>query len=57
MSLNRELINTSEDWPLRNKEAIREDLDESFAQAARGESYSLEETRNLLAERRASRAA
>ena len=46
-----------EDWLLRNKEAINADLDESFAQAARGEGYSPEESRALLAERRASRAA
>jgi len=46
-----------EDWLLRNKKAINADLDESFAQAARGEGYSPEESRALLAPRRASRAA
>lgn len=48
---------TQEDWLLRNKDAINADLDESFAQAARGEGCSPEESRALLAERRASRAA
>jgi Arc/MetJ-type ribon-helix-helix transcriptional regulator len=46
-----------EDWLLRNKEAINADLDESFAQAARGESFTPEESRALLAKHRASRAA
>ena len=41
-----------EDWLLRNKQAINADLDESFAQAARGEGYSLEEAEALLAGRR-----
>lgn len=41
-----------EDWLLRNKEAINADLDESFAQAARGEGYSTEDARALLALRR-----
>ena len=52
-----DLIEAEEDWLLRNREVIGEDLDESFTQAARGEGYSLEETKALLAERRASRAA
>ena len=46
-----------EDWLLRNKEAINADLDRTFAQAERGEGYSGEESRALLAQRRASRAA
>ena len=46
-----------EDWLVRNKEAINADLDESFAQAARGESYTPEESRALLAQHRASRSA
>jgi Arc/MetJ-type ribon-helix-helix transcriptional regulator len=44
-----------EDWLLRNKEAINADLDESFAQATRGESYSLEEAKAHLAKRRTAR--
>jgi Arc/MetJ-type ribon-helix-helix transcriptional regulator len=48
---------TQEDWLLRNKDAINTDLDQSFAQAARGEGYSPEESRALLAQHRASRAA
>ena len=44
-------------WLLRNKQAINADLDKSFAQAARGEGYSPEESRALLAQHRASRTA
>jgi hypothetical protein len=46
-----------EDWLDRNMEAVRADLDESFAQAARGEGYSPEQSRADLAKHRASRAA
>jgi len=46
-----------EDWLLRNKEAINRDLEESFAQSERGEGYSPEESRALLAQHRAERAA
>ena len=46
-----------EDWLVRNKEAINADLDESFAQAARGEGYSPEESRALLDRHRSSRVA
>ncbi len=46
-----------QDWLLRNKEAINADLERTFAQAQRGEGYSLEESRALLAQHRASRAA
>jgi len=52
-----DLIEAEEDWLLRNGEAINADLDESFAQAARGEGYTLEEAKGLLEQRRASRAA
>jgi hypothetical protein len=44
-----------EDWVLRNKEAIREALERTSAQAARGESYSPEECRAMLAQHRATR--
>jgi len=47
----------AEDWLFRNKDAINQRLDESFAAAARGESYSLEDAQRILAERRAARAA
>jgi len=46
-----------EDWLLRNKEAINADLDRTFAQAERGEGYSPEQSRALLAQHRASRVA
>ena len=46
-----------EDWLIRNKVAINLDLDRTFAQAANGEGYSPEQSRTLLAQRRASRAA
>jgi len=46
-----------EDWLLRNREAINADLDRTFAQAARGEGYSLEEAEALLAERRTAHSA
>jgi Arc/MetJ-type ribon-helix-helix transcriptional regulator len=45
-----------EDWLLRNKEAINRGLDESFAAKERGESYSPEEARAILDQRRAARA-
>jgi hypothetical protein len=43
-----------EDWLFRNKEAINAGLDRTFAQANRGEGYSPEESRALLAQHRAS---
>jgi Arc/MetJ-type ribon-helix-helix transcriptional regulator len=46
-----------EDWLLRNKEAINAGLDRTFAQAARGEGHSPQESRALLAQHRASRTA
>jgi len=46
-----------EDWLLHNKAAINAHLDRTFAQAARGEGYSPEESRALLAQHCASRAA
>ena len=46
-----------EDWLLRNKDAINAALDQSFAQAERGEGYSPEESCALLARHRAQRAA
>jgi Arc/MetJ-type ribon-helix-helix transcriptional regulator len=52
-----DLVEAEEDWLLRHREAINERLEESFAQAARGESYSAEEAERILADRRATRAA
>jgi len=46
-----------EDWLLRNKEALNADLDRTFAQANRGEGYSPEESRSLLAQHRTSHTA
>ena len=46
-----------EDWLYENREAIDASLDVSFAQKERGESYSLEEVKAMLAEHRAARAA
>ncbi len=37
------------DWLLRNKDAIRAGLEESFAAKERGESYSPEEAEAILA--------
>ena len=50
-----DLVAEREDWLLRNKEAINERLDESFAAAERGESHSPEEAQAILTKRRAER--
>jgi Arc/MetJ-type ribon-helix-helix transcriptional regulator len=52
-----DLVGAAEAWLLRNRDAIDAGLDESFAQAARGEGYTLDEANALLEERRASRIA
>jgi len=52
-----DLVEAEDDWLLRNKEAIKEALDHSFARVAREGTYSPEETQRMLAERRAARAA
>jgi len=57
LELAEETEQTAEDWLLRNRDAIRADLDESFAAEARGESYSMEEAEAILAQRRTARAA
>ncbi len=44
-----------EDWLLRNTEAINAALEESFAARERGEGYSPEQSKALLAENRDSR--
>ncbi len=43
------------DWLFQNREGINAALDESFAQAERGESYSPEQSLALLAVHRAAR--
>jgi Arc/MetJ-type ribon-helix-helix transcriptional regulator len=43
-----DLFRAQEDWLLRNKEAINERLEESLAQAERGEVHTPEEVRRLL---------
>jgi Arc/MetJ-type ribon-helix-helix transcriptional regulator len=52
-----DLLEAEEDWLLKNREAIEARLEESFAQAARGEGFTVEEAKEILAKRRASRAA
>jgi Arc/MetJ-type ribon-helix-helix transcriptional regulator len=52
-----DLVEAEEDWLLRNKEDIHAGLSQSFAEAARGEGYSLHEIEAIVAERRASRSA
>jgi Arc/MetJ-type ribon-helix-helix transcriptional regulator len=56
--INRALdLLEADDWLFQNRDAINADLEESSAQAARGEGYSPEEATALLAARRAARAA
>jgi Arc/MetJ-type ribon-helix-helix transcriptional regulator len=52
-----DLLRAQEDWLLRNKEAINERLEESLAQAERGEVYTPEEVRTLLDKDRKGRVA
>ena len=51
-----DLLESQENWLLRNKDAIHQRLAESMAQADRGELHSPEEVRALLAQDRQSRA-
>ena len=46
-----------EEWLVRNKEAINASLNQSMAESARGEGYSLEEVDAMMAQRHSSRAA
>ena len=50
------LLESQGDWLLRNKDAINERLEESMAQAERGEVYTPEEVRELLNQDRQNRA-
>ena len=52
-----DLVEAEDDRFFRNREAINAALEKSPLQAARGESYSPEEAKALLAARRAARAA
>jgi Arc/MetJ-type ribon-helix-helix transcriptional regulator len=48
------LLNSQEDWLQENREAINERLELSFEQSRDGQTYTPEQARQLLAERRAS---
>ncbi len=50
-----DLLDSQEDWLLRNKDAINERLEESFAQSERGEVYTPEQVRGFLDEDRKAR--
>jgi Arc/MetJ-type ribon-helix-helix transcriptional regulator len=50
-----DLLESQEAWLLRNRDAINERLEESMAQAERGEVYTAEEARALLERDRRSR--
>jgi Arc/MetJ-type ribon-helix-helix transcriptional regulator len=52
-----DLVEAEESWLTRNRCAIEERLAESFAQAERGEGYSVEQARELLRQHRARRSA
>ncbi|HEX4155928.1 MAG TPA: hypothetical protein VHY48_09970 [Acidobacteriaceae bacterium] len=47
-----DLVAAEEDWLLRNRDAINDRLDVSFAQDGRGEGHSPDEARRLLASHR-----
>jgi Arc/MetJ-type ribon-helix-helix transcriptional regulator len=51
-----DLLESQENWLLRNKDAIHQRLTESMAQATRGEVYSPEEVQSLLGVDRKNRA-
>jgi Arc/MetJ-type ribon-helix-helix transcriptional regulator len=57
--LNRalDLLESQEEWLLRDKDSIRETLEESWAEYQRGEFYAPDEVRARLAEDREARAA
>ena len=46
-----DLLESQEDWLLRNREAISERLEESIAQAQRGEVFTLDDAARLLDEK------
>jgi Arc/MetJ-type ribon-helix-helix transcriptional regulator len=51
------LLEAEQEWLLRNKEAINQRLDESFAQVERGEVHAPEEARRILEQDRQTRIA
>jgi Arc/MetJ-type ribon-helix-helix transcriptional regulator len=51
-----DLLESQEGWIARNRDAIRERLEHSWAQSERGEVYTPEEALRILDERRAARA-
>jgi Arc/MetJ-type ribon-helix-helix transcriptional regulator len=52
-----DLLESQEDWLLRDKDSIRETLEESWAEYQRGEFHTPEEVRAVLAQDREARAA
>ncbi len=46
------LLQDEEDWLAENRQGIHDHIEESFAAAARGEIYTPEQARAILAERR-----
>jgi Arc/MetJ-type ribon-helix-helix transcriptional regulator len=52
-----DLLESEEDWLLVNRDRVNKMLDESFAEAERGEGYSPEEVKAHLDEHRAKRIA
>jgi hypothetical protein len=48
-----DLLDAQEDWFTRNREALNERIEESRAQIRRGESYTPQQARQILAQRRA----
>ncbi len=49
------LLQAEEDWLADNRQSIHDHIEESFADAARGEIYTPEQARAILAEHRAVR--
>jgi Arc/MetJ-type ribon-helix-helix transcriptional regulator len=51
-----DLLDSQEDWFTQNRDALNERIEESRAQIRRGESYTPQQARQILAQRRAQRA-
>jgi Arc/MetJ-type ribon-helix-helix transcriptional regulator len=47
-----DLLDAERDWMSEDRQAIHDRIEESFAAAARGETYTPEQARAILAERR-----
>ncbi len=52
-----DLLTAEEEWLFRNREAINDRLEASFAEAERGEGFTMEEARALLTRHRSARSA